>query len=82
MLRLLAPRLGNGNSHPNPYHVFFIDVSGPRFYAVAVRDVYTQLPEEDPERSVSGRCAKLEKTMYGVSDAADPSGDHYAATLI
>ena len=58
-----------------------VDVSRAHFYADAVRDVYIELPKEDPRSSEPGLCGKLAKTMYGTLDAAERWGEHYAAVL-
>ena len=59
-----------------------IDVSRAHFYADAVRDVFIQLPAEDPNSATPGACGKLEKTMYGTLDAAEQWANHYATTLV
>jgi len=58
-----------------------IDVSRAHFYADAVRDVFIQLPKEDPRASEPGVCGKLLKTMYGTLDAAERWGQHYTQVL-
>jgi hypothetical protein len=45
----------------------FIDVKRAYFHALAKRDVYVKLPQEDREE---GKCGKLNKAMYGTRDAA------------
>ena len=76
-----CPRLPDGSWRPDPHKIMLVDVSRAHFYADAVRDVYIQLPEEDPESQHPGKCGKLEKTMYGTLDAAERWAEHYAATL-
>ena len=87
-LRLLLARAASeppvrpcGRRNSDPYKIQLIDVSRAHFYADAVRDVYIQLPAEDPRSEEPGACSKLEKTMYGTLDAAERWGEHYAATL-
>ena len=58
-----------------------VDVSRAHFYAPAVRDVYIQLPAEDPRSNSPALCGKLNRTMYGTLDAAEQWALHYAATL-
>ena len=70
-----------GRPRRDPYKILLVDVSRAHFYADAVRDVYIQLPEEDPRSNEAGICGKLEKTMYGTLDAAERWGEHYALTL-
>ena len=70
----------SGKFRPDPYKILLIDVSRAHFYADVVRDVYIQLPEEDPRSKEPGICGKLEKTMYGTLDAAERWGEHYATT--
>ena len=65
----------------DPYKIMLADVSRAHFYATAVRDVFIQLPSEDPHSTTPGVCGKLEKTMYGTLDAAEQWANHYAATL-
>ena len=60
----------------DPYKIMLIDVSRALFYANAVRDVFIQLPSEDPHSSTPGVCGKLEKTMYGTLDAAEQWANH------
>ena len=87
-LRILLARAASeppvrpcGRRNSDPYKIQLIDVSRAHFYADAVRDVYIQLPAEDPRSGEPGVCGKLEKTMYGTLDAAERWGEHYAATL-
>ena len=54
-------------------------MSRAHFYADVVRDVYIQLPEEDPRSNEAGICGKLEKTMYATLDAAERRSEHYAS---
>ena len=50
------------------------DVSRARFCAVAVRDEYVRLPDEDPKAKQPGvcMCGNLRKTMYG---SLQPNGE-------
>ena len=48
-----------------------IDVSRAHFYAPAVRDVFIQLPAEDPQAANGDMVGKLDRTMYGTLDAAE-----------
>ena len=92
-LRMLVARAASenpGQSRPSPsapvaatdpYKMMLIDVSRAHFYASAVRDVFIQLPAEDPLSSTPGACGKLEKTMYGTLDAAERWAEHYAEVL-
>ena len=57
------------------------DVSRAHFYAQSVRDVYIQLPAEDPRAGEPGLCGKLDRTMYGTLDAAEQWALHYTAVL-
>ena len=56
-----------------------VDVSRAHFYADAVRDVFIQLPDEDPRSQEPGVCGKL---LYCTLDAAERWGEHYADTLL
>ena len=42
------PRSQEGRPRRDPYKILLVDVSRAHFYADVVRDVYIQLPEEDP----------------------------------
>ena len=63
-----------GRRNFEPYKMQLIDVSRAPFYADAVRDVYIQLPDEDPRSGEPGVSGKLEKTMYGTLGAAERWG--------
>ena len=65
----------------DPYKIMLVDVSCAHFYANSVRDVFIQLPSEDPHSATPGACGKLEKIMYRSLDAAEQWANHYAATL-
>jgi len=58
-----------------------VDVSRAHFYADAVRDVFIELPRDDPRAGDGVSCGRLRKTMYGTLDAAEQWGLHYAQTL-
>ena len=45
------------------------DVSRAFFYAKVTRDIYIELPEEDPEYG-TGKLGKLQLCLYGTRDAA------------
>ena len=83
-LRLLVAYLASEDpaKQSDPLKVVLVDVSRAHFYAPAVRDVFIQLPPEDEESKVPGRCGKLHRTMYGTLDAAEQWGIHYSNTLI
>ena len=57
-------------------------MSGAHFYAKAEREVYTQLPSEDPRSHEKDVCGRLLRTMYGTLDAADRWAEHYSAILV
>lgn len=82
-LRTLVARLASEDpaGQADPYKAVHIDVSRAHFYATAVRDVYIELPGEDPKSQIPGACGKLRKTMYGTLDAAERWGEHYAEVL-
>ncbi len=50
--------------------VMFADVRRAYFNAKATRDIFIQLPEEDPNYGRQGVCGKLRLSMYGTRDAA------------
>ena len=50
--------------------ISFAYVKRAYFNAKATRDVYIQLPPEDPKFGEPGVCAKLNLSMYGTRDAA------------
>ncbi len=47
----------------------FIDVRRACFHAEARRDIFVNLPKEDPQHG-SGKCGRLIRAMYGTRDAA------------
>ena len=55
----------------DPYCISLADVSRAHFYADADREVYIQLPAEDPRSGEKDICGRLLKTMYGALDAAE-----------
>ena len=59
-----------------------IDVSRAHFYAQAVRDVFIQLPDEDPDAANGDLVGKLDRTMYGTLDAAERWAEHYSQILV
>ena len=65
----------------DPLCMTLADVSRAHFYAKAEREVYIQLPPEDPMSGKADTCGRLERTMYGTLDAAEKWGEHYAAIL-
>ena len=82
-LRILTRRLASEDPTglSDPLMVSLVDVSRAHFYADAEREVYVQLPDEDPRASEPGICGKLLKTMYGTLDAAERWAAHYTAVL-
>ena len=65
----------------SPLTLTLADVSRAHFYAKATREVYIQLPPEDPKAGVRDTCGRLLKTMYGTLDAAQKWAEHYACIL-
>ena len=49
--------------------LMFIDISRAHPHAEIDRDVWCELPPEDPRYGEPGLCAKLQKTHYGLRDA-------------
>ena len=64
----------SGHRDPDPHKVMLVDVSRAHFYAQSVRDVCIELPSEDAEHGIPGRCGKLNKTMCGTLDAVERWG--------
>ena len=62
------------------YKIMLADFSRAHVYATAVRDVFIQLPSEDPHSATPGACGKLEKTMYGTRDAVEQWANHYVCS--
>ena len=57
---------------PNdPLCMTLADVSRAHFYARAVREIYIQLPPEDPRSGERDVCGRLLRTMYGTLDVAE-----------
>ena len=65
----------------DPWCMTLADVSRAHFYAKAEREVYIQLPQEDPRSGEKDLCGRLLRTMYGTLDAADRWSEHYSAIL-
>ena len=65
----------------DPFRVLLVDVSRAHFYAPATREVYIQLPPEDPRAGDGVSCGRLLRTMYGTLDAADHWASHYSEVL-
>ena len=81
-LRILMSFLSQPVDDPSdPYCMTLADVSRAHFYARAEREVYIQLPPEDPRSGDRDTCGRLLKTMYGTLDAADRWSEHYSAVL-
>ena len=66
----------------DPLCLTLADVSRAHFYAKAEREVYIQLPPEDPRSGEKDVCGKLLRTMYGTLDAADRWSAHYSSILV
>ena len=66
----------------DPLCLTLADVSRAHFYAKAEREVYIQLPREDPRSNDKDTCGRLLKTMYGTLDAADRWSEHYSGILM
>ena len=54
------------------------DISRAHFYAVSLRKVYCNLPAGEEQE---GKCARLEKPMYGTLDAASMWQETYSRVL-
>ena len=66
----------------DPLCLTLADVSRANFYARSVREVYIQLPPEDPRSGERDVCGRLLRTMYGTLDAAERWADHYGRILM
>ena len=55
------------------------DISKAYFAVPATRDIYIELP---PEEAEPGMVGKLEKSLYGIRDAAFKWADAYAKVLL
>ena len=66
----------------DPLRMYVADVSRAHFYAEAVREVYIELPKEDPRSQDPDAVGRLSRTMYGTLDAAERWGLHYTAKLL
>ena len=82
-LRMLLTLLSreDPSASKDPLCLSLADVSRAHFYADSVREVFIQLPAEDPRSGERNLCGKLCKTMYGTLDAADRWADHYSRVL-
>ena len=67
-LRIILSYAATGSNGPKR-QVMICDVRRAYFYAVATRDLYIELPEED-ELGHRGMLGKLNLSLYGTRDAA------------
>jgi len=83
-IRVLVAKLSSEDpaTTKDPLKAMLVDVSRAHFYAPAVRDVFIELPREDPRYGDEVTCGRLLKTMYGTLDAAEQCGLRYTRTLI
>ena len=79
-IRVVVAKLSSEDpsTKKDPLKAMLVDVSRAHFYAPAVRDVFIELPREDPRYGDGVTCGRLLKTMYGTLDAAEQWGLHYA----
>lgn len=75
----LAARESPGN--PQPLRLYLADVSRAHFYAESQREVYVELPREDPRSQDPDAVGLLHRTMYGTLDAAEQWSRHYSERL-
>lgn len=80
IIRCLLSRVASGQG--KDYRLLVADVKTAFLYGAAKRDIYIELPPEDP-RSKSGRfVGKLRKAMYGTRDAPQVWQDHLASVFL
>eukprot|EP00971_Amphidinium_carterae_P351978 6492372-Amphidinium_carterae.1 len=68
-LRFLASLCMSPGSGEHDFVLQFIDITRAHPHCLMRRDLWIQLPAEDPESKVPGRCAKLLRSLYGTRDA-------------
>ena len=66
LLRIAAERRFSDTSTA----ILFADVRRAYFNAKVTRDIFLNLPKEDPRSSEPGVCGKLKLSLYGTRDAA------------
>jgi hypothetical protein len=59
-----------------------IDISRAHFYAPAQRDIFIQLPAEDPRHGEPDVCGQLLQSLYGTRDASSNWEREYSRALI
>jgi hypothetical protein len=59
-----------------------VDISRAHFYAPAQREIYIQLPAEDPRYGEPDLCGQLLQSLYGTRDASSNWEREYSRTLI
>ena len=64
--------------HGRPLKLAFFDISRAHLYGKPKRAIYVDLPEEEAEE---GKCALLERTMYGTRDASQAWQSDYSELL-
>jgi hypothetical protein len=83
-IRVLVAKLSSEDpsTTKDPLKAMLVDVSRAHFCAPAVREVFIELPREDPRRGDGVTCGRLLKTVHGTLDAAEQWGLHYTRTLV
>ena len=77
----LADEPGGGETHSARKELMVNDVRRAYFYAKIDRDVFVELPAEDPEYG-SGKVGKLRLCLYGTRDAAKGWQETLSAQLV
>ena len=67
--RFLVSLCASRGRQQSPWRMMVIDVKKAFLYGVIHRNVYIELPDEDPESQKGALVGKLDKAMYGTRDA-------------
>jgi hypothetical protein len=65
----------------NRMGMMLIDIKRAHFYAPAQREIFVQLPPEDPRSGEENICGELQQSMYGTRDASSNWEKEYCRAL-
>ncbi len=81
-LKALLREAASRRAEDNEFAILFADVRRAYFNAKATRDIFIQLPPEDPNYGKQGVCGKLRVSMYGTIDVAQNWERECASKLV
>ncbi len=81
-LKALLREASIRRAHEDNISILFADVRRAYFNAKATKDVFIDLPPEDPNYGQQGVCGKLRLSMYGTRDSAQNWERECASQLV